>query len=202
MYLDAVQNFRANRYFPAHPFSTSSWGTGVWVSENYLFWGRVMKFFLILPALNQWWLIINNEIYIKEILMIKRIFSATQACLCHIMSTERVVSDLHYIILLYLDAMVEINCLLLTPRWMPDNEEFNNNDNDDNTLEDLIAITNEPMTTTVRKKKQPNFVKSNSLGLLVVANTHSYHGPAMLNWEGGWHGECKIQQVKPLLHIK
>ena len=31
---------------------------------------------------------------------------------------------------------------------------------------------------------------------------HSYHGPATLNWEGGWHGERKIQQVKPLLHIK
>ena len=67
---------------------------------------------------------------------------------------------------------------------MPDDEEINNNDNDDNTMEDLIAITNEPTTTTVRKKRQPNFVKSNSLGLLVVANTHSYHGPAMLNWEG------------------
>ena len=35
-----------------------------------------------------------------------------------------------------------------------------------------------------------------------MASTHSYHGPAMLNWEGGWHGEHKIQQVKPLLHIK
>ena len=45
-------------------------------------------------------------------------------------------------------------------------------------------------------------MKSNSLGLLVAANTHSYHGPATLNCEGGWHGECKIQQVKPLLHIK
>ena len=158
MYLHAVRNLRANRYFPAHPFSTSSWGTGVWVSENYLFWGQVMQFFLILPALNQQRLTINNEKYIKEIWMIKRFVSATQACLCHIMSTERVDSDLHDIILLYLDAMVEIDHLLLTPRWMPDNEEFNNNDNDDNTLEDLIAITNEPMTTTVRKKRQPNFV--------------------------------------------
>ena len=134
--------------------------------------------------------------------MIKRFVSATQACLCHIMSTERVVSDLHDINLLYLDAMVEIVHLLLIP-WMPDNKEFKNNDNDDNTLEDLIAITNEPTTTTVRKKRQPNFVKSNSLGWLVVANTHSYHGPPTLNWEGGWHGEHKIQQVKPaLLHIK
>ena len=39
MYSQAVRNLRANRYFAAHPFSTSSWGTGVWVSENYLFWG-------------------------------------------------------------------------------------------------------------------------------------------------------------------
>ena len=62
-----------------------------------------MKFFLILPALNQ------------QRLLIKRFVSATQACLCHIMSTERVVSDLHDIILLYLDAMVEIDRLLLTP---------------------------------------------------------------------------------------
>ena len=63
MYLQAVRNLRANLYFAAHPFSTSSWGIGVWVSENYLFWGRVMKFFLILPALNQQRLIINNEKY-------------------------------------------------------------------------------------------------------------------------------------------
>ena len=37
IYLHTVRNLRANRYFTAHPFSTSSWGTGVWVSENYLF---------------------------------------------------------------------------------------------------------------------------------------------------------------------
>ena len=100
MCFHAVQYLRASRYFTAHPFSTSCWGTGVWVSENYLFLGRVMKFFLILPALNQQHLIINNEKYIKEIWMIKRFVSATQACLCRIMSTERVVSDLQDIILL------------------------------------------------------------------------------------------------------
>ena len=177
IYLHAVRNLRANKYFAAHPFSTSSWGTGVWVSENYLFWGRVMKFFLILPALNQQRLIINNEKYIKEIRMIKRFVSATQACLCRIMSTERVVSHLQDIILLYLDAMVEIDGLLLNPRWMPEEEEFNNNENDDHPIEDLTATTNEQTTTTVRKKRQPNFVKSNSLGLLVAANSHSYHGP-------------------------
>ena len=131
-----------------------------------------------------------------------RFVSGTQACLCCIMSTERVVSDLQDMILLYLDGMVEIDGLLLNPQWMQDDEKFNNNDNDDYPMEDLTATANEQTAITVRKKRQPNFVKSNSLGLLVVANTHSYHGPGTLNWEGGWHGECKFQQVKPLLYIK
>ena len=202
MYLQAVRNLRANRYFAAHPFATSSWGTGVWVSENYLFWGQVMKFILILPALNQQRLIMNNEKYIKEIRMIKRFVSVTQACLCRIMSTERVVADLEEIILLYMDAMVEIDGLLLNTNWMQDNQEFNNNDNDDHHMDDMTGNSEEQITNAIRKKRLPNFVKSNSLGLLVAANTHSYHGPATLNWEGGWHGERKIQQVKPLLHIK
>ena len=69
-------------------------------------------------------------------------------------------------------------------------------------MEDLIATTNEPTRSTTGKKKQPNFVKSNSLGLLVAASTHSYHGPTMLHWDGGWDGEQRIQQVKPFLLIK
>ena len=161
-----------------------------------------MKFFLILLALIQQHLIINNEKYIKEIRMIKRLVSATQACLCHIMSTERVVSDLQDIILLYLDAMVEIDGLLLNPRWIQDDKEFNNNDIDDHPMEDFTGNANEQISTAVQNKRQPNFVNSNSLELLVEAITHSYHGPETLNWEGGWHGERKIQQVKSLLHIK
>ena len=69
-------------------------------------------------------------------------------------------------------------------------------------MEALMANTSEPTTSTIGKEKQPNFVKLNSLGLLVAASTHYYHGPAMLHSEGGWHSERKIQQVKPLLHIK
>ena len=115
LYLHAVWNLRVNRFFTAHQFLTSSWGTGVWVSENYLSWGHVMKFFLILLALNQQQLITNNDKYVKEISMINRLVSATQACLCHIMLTERVVSDLHAVILLYLDTNVDIDHLLLTP---------------------------------------------------------------------------------------
>ena len=180
MYLQAVRNLRANRYFAAHPFSTSSWGTGVWVSEKYLFRGRVMKFFFILPALNQQCLIMNNKKYIKEIRMIKRFVSVTQACLCRIMSTERVVADLQEIILLYMDAMVEIDGLLLNPNWMQDNKEYNNNDNDDHHMDYMTGNSDEQITNAIRKKRSPNIVKSNSLGLLVAANTHSYHGPATL----------------------
>ena len=161
-----------------------------------------MKFFLILPALNQQRLIMNNEKYIKEIQMIKRFVSVTQACSCHIMSTERLVVDLQEIILLYMIAIVEIDGLLLNPNWMQDSEEFNNNDNDDHNIDYMTGNSDEQITNAIRKKRSPNFVKSNSLGFLVAANTHSYHGPATLNWEGGWHGERKIQQVKPLLHIK
>ena len=117
-----------------------------------------MKFFLILPALNQQHLIINNEKNIKEIRMIKRFVSATQACLCCIMSTERVVSHLQDIILLYLDAMVEIDGLLLNPRWMQDDQEFNNNDHGDHPMEDLTGNANEQITTVVQKKRQPNFI--------------------------------------------
>ena len=165
MYLQAVRNLRANRYFAANPFSTSSWGTGVWVSENYLFWGQVMKFFLILPALNQQRLIMNNEKYIKEIRMIKRFVSVTHACLCRIMSTERVVADLQEIILLYMDAMVEIDGLLLNPNWMQDNQEFNNNDNDGHHMDDMTGNSEEQITNAIRKERSPNSVKSNSLGL-------------------------------------
>ena len=117
-----------------------------------------MKFFLILPALNHKLLIINNEKYIKEIRMIKRIVSVTQACLCRIMSTEIVVADLQDIILLYLDAMVEIDGLLLNPHWMQDNEEFNNNDSDDHLMDYLTGNANEQITTAIQKKRQPNLV--------------------------------------------
>ena len=141
-----------------------------------------MKFFLILPALNQQRLIMNNKKYIKEIRMIKRFVSITQACLCRIMPKERVVPDLQEIILLYMDAMVEIDGLLL-------NQDYNNNDNDDNHMDYMTGNSEEQMINAIWKKRSPNFVKSNSLGLLVAANTHSYHGPATLNWEGGWHGE-------------
>ena len=58
------------------------------------------------------------------------------------------------------------------------------------------------LTKSDKGKKLPNFVKSNSLGILSCTSTHQDMGPALLHWEGGWEGERKIQQLKPLLSIK
>ena len=53
IYLRDIQSLRCNRFFDAQPLSTSTWGTGVWVSENYLFWVRCMNFFGLYPQLQQ-----------------------------------------------------------------------------------------------------------------------------------------------------
>ena len=50
-------------------------------------------------------------------------------------------------------------------------------------------------------KKLPNFMKSNSLGLLCVTEAHHNFGPARLHWEGGVMGERKIQEAKPMIKI-
>jgi hypothetical protein len=53
-----------------------------------------------------------------------------------------------------------------------------------------------------KKMKAPSYVKSNSLGLIGVADAHDYFGSAAMNWEGGEEGERKIQQVKPQMGIR
>ena len=151
--------------------------------------------------------------------MIQRIVSTTQACLCCLMSTKRIVTDLEETILLYMDTVVELD------RWIlclqQDDSMLGSNDQDPGDVEpmnvdisdnlpDLPAKRVAPVcnVTRMRTKKKssqmklPNFVKANSLGMLAADQSHIFHGPAMLHWEGGWHGERKIQQVKPLLHIK
>ena len=178
-----------------------------------------MKFFLLLPALHKERLEVKNTNYKKEFRMIQRFVSTTQACLCCLMSTKRIVPDLEETVLLYMDTMVELD------RWilhLPQDDSMlasNDQDPDDvelmnvNIHEDLLDLPAKcvapvrNVTRTVTKKKSiqmklPNFVKSNSLGMLAAAQSHIFHGLAMLHWEGGWHGERKIQQVKPLLHIK
>ena len=80
----------------------------------------------------------------------------------------------------------------------PDDVEPMNIDISDN-LPNLPAKRVAPVCNVTRIKtktkssqmKLPNFVKSNSLGILAAAQSHIFHGPAMLHWEDGWHGERK-----------
>ena len=135
------------------------------------------------------------------------------------MSTKRIVPDLEETILLYMDTMVELDrwilCLPQDDSMLgsndqdPDDVEPMNVDIFDN-LPDLPAKRVSRVCNVTRMKtkekssrmKLPNYVKSNSLGMLAAAQSHIFHGLAMLHREGGWHGERQIQQVKPLLHIK
>ena len=79
-------------------------------------------------------------------------------------------------------------------------ELLSKNKNSCNSMDNETRVAN----TNVIKRviKDPNFVKSNSLGILAAGESHHYHGPTILHWEGGYAGERKIQEVKPLLFIK
>ena len=167
-YLTAIRSTRATKFYCAQPLSTSSWGTGVWVSENYLLGVRIWKFLLGLPTINENRLL-SLQTYNEEKLSVVRFAHSMTLCFSRIMTNLKWQDEMHEYILLYMDQMVKLDMILL------------NSD---------------------RQKKNPNFVKSNSLGILSVAKAHQEMGPALLHWEGGWEGERKIQQVKPLLGIK
>ena len=141
--------------------------------------------------------------------MIQRFVSTTQACLCCLMSTKRIVPDLEETVLLYMDTMVELDrwtlhlpqddSVLASNDQDPDDVELTNVDIHKN-LQALPAKCVAPVsnvTRTMTKKessqmKLPNFVKSNSLGMLGAAQSHIFHGLAMLHWEGCWHDKRKI----------
>ena len=167
-YLLAIRSLRCTKYFSAQPLSTSSWGTGVWVSENYLLASRIWRFLLCVPSLRHQRLASKPD-FLPERKVIERFIVMMNLCLSRIMANRQEIVDLHDLVLIYMDAMVDVDDILLAAE---------------------------------KQKKLPNFVKSNSLGILSCALTHHEMGPALLHWEGGWEGERKIQKMKPLLHIK
>ena len=168
-FLYGIRALRATKYFTAQPLSTSTWGTGVWVSENYLFGARIWKYMVSLPSVADQNLMTRNAEYKEEFAAVTRFVSAMSFSFSRIMTNQRVIPHFQDYIHLYLDTMVELDSIL---------------------------------TRSDKGKKNPNFVKSNSLGILACDSTHTDMGPAVLHWEGGWEGERKIQQLKPLLHIK
>ena len=167
-YLNGIRSLRATKFFCAQPLSTSSWGTGVWVSENYLLGARLWRFIIAIPSICNDRLF-HSPTYKEEWNTVSKFMTSMTMCLGRIMTNQKTIPDMEDYIHLYMDYMVEVDRIL---------------------------------ASVDRQKKNPNFVKSNSLGILSCAKAHEEMGPALLHWEGGWEGERKIQQVKPMLTIK
>ena len=109
-YLRDVQKLRYRQYFHACPFTTSNWGTGVWVSENYLFWARVQKFFYLLPALQKSGK--TSDAWKAELKAVMRFAMSSHACISRLMSSERTVPGLDDAIMTYMDAVFEISTVV------------------------------------------------------------------------------------------
>ena len=69
-------------------------------------------------------------------------------------------------------------------------------------MDTMVELDDWIQNKTDTNRKNPNYLKSNSLGILGAADSHHLHGSTILHWEGGYAGERKIQEVKPLLTIK
>ena len=197
-----VQALRCGRFFDAHPLSTSKWGTGIWVSENCLFWARAQKFFVTLPAIRRSRHADRDREFQKGMTMILRFASAALACISRLMSEERSVGDMDEVVKLHLDTMVEVD------RWIAGN--YRDSENEDIAAEDEeVSTSTVPANSRSRrnrrkksKRKEPSFCKSNSLGILAAAWSHWFLGPATLHWEGSWFGERKIQPAKTETDVK
>ena len=208
IYLKEVQSLHCTRFFPAHPLSTSSWGTGAWVSENYFFFGRAIKFFFLLPAFQQERVINKHATYKDDIAILLRFVTATQAAFSRLMSKKRVEPDMQRVVSIYLDCMVEMDRWLLRIPEEEDNPEGEEPAptgaaNTESSLPGSSIVTSgNASSLSQRRKKNPNFVKSNSLGMLDATKSHLYFGPAQVNFEGGWTGEKKVQPIRPLMSLK
>ena len=109
-YLMDIQKLRYRQYFHACPFTTSKWGTGVWVSENYLFWARVQKFFCLLPALQKAGK--TSDVIKAELRAVMRFAMASHACISRLMSSDTADPGLDDSIMTYMDAVFEISCVM------------------------------------------------------------------------------------------
>ena len=91
--LSDVQACRLRKFFNAHPLSTSKWGTGTWVSENYLCFCRMSKYLCSLPALDPK----DNDSpkYQREAAIVSRFLSALNLCMGRLMAKEETISDVH-----------------------------------------------------------------------------------------------------------
>ena len=134
--------------------------------------------------------------------MIQRFISTTQACLCCLMSTKRIVPDLEETILLYMDTMVELDrwilCLPQDDSMLgsndqdPDDVEPMNVDISDN-LPDLPAKRVAPVCNVTRmktKKKSSRLKLAKFCKVKLIGNVSS-SSISYISWPGsatlgGW----------------
>ena len=140
-YLRDVQALRCNRFFDAQPLSTSTWGTGVWVSENYLFWVRTVNFFCTLPS------IVDSKHATKpkfqqDVRMLHRFCSSSLAVISHIMSDKKTVGDMDNVVKIYLDTMVEMD------RWLYESANGTGDQVSNNGDQQANSASGEATTTT------------------------------------------------------
>jgi len=191
MYLEDIRKLGCSRFFDSHIYSRTAWGTGTWVSENYSFFARTQKFWFLLPAIQESKFMKdpNNVGFKKEVQIVLRFNIAAMAAMGRVMSTNRVVEDMDRVMKLYLDAMVEMDRMLLKlPTPGEDEEEAQE--------EGVSAAQEEGVSTSRGKKKNPTFTKSISLGTMAFSKYHEYAGPSRLYYEGDFSGEKKSRQLR------
>jgi hypothetical protein len=235
MLLREIQALRCRKYADAQPLSTSSWGTGVWVSENYSSWARMQKFLIaLLPAINdKVRRAFPNPPIKREFKVVLRFVMSSHAAIARIMSPKRYVHDMDVAIKLYLDSLFEMDKMSIA-KDRSGGEEINplvgDGRREATTRNAATADEGEDLqtlgTNTRQNKRQRSvdgtmtdapvgnkksvfgnrakttFNNSISLGILGAAEAHNYFGPATLNWEGGWAGEKKIKDAKPLMGVQ
>jgi len=158
-YLRDVQALRCSRFFDAQPLSTSSWGTGVWVSENYVFWARAINFFTTLPA------ILNckssgSSKFQDDLRMVLRFSSASIAAVSRIMSEKRTVGDMDNVVKIYLDTMVELD------RWIHDTSI-------DSMQEQPVSNTGVQMNTSAVQTDNSTSAQENSTDVRQQPGSHT-----------------------------
>ena len=156
--LESIMELRLS-HFQAHKLTVSGNGTGAFVSENHLCMARMMKCLLTMPVITEKRQKIAK--FRKELPTVEAICASLLACIGRIMSDNRFVEKMELSIHVCLNCVVEM----------------------DKCLNPKLGKS----LSKGQKRKQPNFMKSNMLGLLGAARSHDHFEPARHHWEeGSW----------------
>ena len=201
-------------WLKAYPFGKESYGTGAWVSENWLAWARLSK------ILYSW---VATDNYHKErpgAADILRLVSSFTALLARLMShsgtTEEDVKTLDEFIKEFLSCIRELDILVRheslkepkKPEKNDDSQESTTNQNKNKQAKNgkkkkKKATTNNDEAGQNSKddslRPKPWWTTSNYISLLNLAGAIRAFGPMVNWWDGGGKGERFIQLIKPLI---